>query len=116
MAAAVQMPPIVASWYYTYLKLTPTYRRNLKVVDEHIEAYGISFIPSVVTDRLDCRGTKAAHAMVTEAQAIGEEPAPAKSMIGMVVQRETTPGAEKLSPKELRDEALAFLLYVYQLS
>lgn len=47
---------------------------------------------------------------VQEAKTIGEEPTPAKSLVSMVAQREDTPGQDRLSEKELRDEAMAFLL------
>lgn len=47
---------------------------------------------------------------IQEALAIGEEPAPAKSLLGMVVQKESTGSQDKLSEVELRDEALTFLL------
>lgn len=47
---------------------------------------------------------------VEEVKRIGEELAPAKSLVGMVVQRESIPGQDKLTEKELRDEALTFLL------
>lgn len=55
-------------------------------------------------------GVAEARQAVREAQAIGEEPLPANSLVGMVVQRENMPGQDLLSEKELRDEALTFLL------
>lgn len=48
---------------------------------------------------------------VEEAKRIGEEPSPAKSLVDMVVQRESIPGQDRLTEKELRDEALTFLMY-----
>lgn len=50
---------------------------------------------------------------VEEAKRIGEDPTPAKSLVGMVVQRESIPGQDRLTEKELRDEALTFLMYVF---
>ena len=42
--------------------------------------------------------------------ALGEEPEPAKHLLGMVVEREGLPGEEKLPHRELQDEVVTLLL------
>lgn len=49
---------------------------------------------------------------VKEARALGEE-YEANCLIGMVAEKEDLPGQESLFEWELRDETLAYILYVY---
>lgn len=110
MAATIRLPPFIAKLYYMFLAVNPTYRRHYGLVIEHVDAL-VPHLDPLVFGLISLRSCKSeAHKVVQEALAIGEEPAPATSLVGMVVQKEHSGSQDKLSDAELRDEAISFLL------
>ncbi|KIO33746.1 hypothetical protein M407DRAFT_17357 [Tulasnella calospora MUT 4182] len=91
---ATTLPAFIAYIKQQTLRYTPTFRKHYKYVIDHI----FSFV------------TEARQA-VKEARALNEE-YEAKSLVGMVAEKEGLPGHESLHEWELRDEILAYIFAV----
>ncbi|KAG8910750.1 hypothetical protein FRC01_006150 [Tulasnella sp. 417] len=89
---ATTLPVFIAYIKQQTLRYTPTFRKHYKYVIDHI----FSFVAE-------------ARQAVKEARALSEE-YEAKSLVGMVAEKEGLPGHESLHEWELRDEIMAYIL------